>query len=121
MKNSGMFWSEEGGQGVLDLRCTLLSDRLDSFCQARTASHVAENDPLKIAGRARLPASIILSHDLPEKPWRKVSNRLAFEPSTRAEARAVLGQRRPFVSALSSFVAKWPPDLDSRFLPPSKI
>ena len=49
MKNSGMFWSEEGGQGVLDLRCTLLSDRLDSFCQARAASHVAQNDPLKIA------------------------------------------------------------------------
>lgn len=49
MKNSGMFWSEEGGQGVLDLRCTLLSDRLDSFCQARAASHVAKNDSLKIA------------------------------------------------------------------------
>jgi len=49
MKNSGMFWSEEGGQGVLDLRCTLLSDRLDSFCQGRAASHLAENDPLKLA------------------------------------------------------------------------
>jgi hypothetical protein len=49
MKNSGMFWSEEGGQGVLDLRCTLLSDRLDSFCQGRAASRLAENDPLKLA------------------------------------------------------------------------
>jgi len=50
MKNSGMFWSEEGGQGVLDLRCTLLSDRLDIFCQARAAAHAAENNlSLKIA------------------------------------------------------------------------
>jgi hypothetical protein len=49
MKNSGMFWSEDGGQGILDLRCTLLSDRLGTFCQARAASHKARNDPLKIA------------------------------------------------------------------------
>lgn len=49
MKGSGMFWSEEGGQGVLDLRCTLLSDRLDAFCQARAASHAARNDPVELA------------------------------------------------------------------------
>ncbi len=49
MKGSGMFWSEEGGQGVLDLRCALLSDRFDAFCQGRTTSHSARNDPLKLA------------------------------------------------------------------------
>jgi len=49
MKASGMFWSEEGGQGVLDLRCALLSDRFDAFCQGRAASHSARNDPLKLA------------------------------------------------------------------------
>lgn len=49
MKCSGMFWSEEGGQGVLDLRCALLSGRLDAFCQSRQASHAARNDALKLA------------------------------------------------------------------------
>jgi hypothetical protein len=37
MKCSGMFCSEAGGQGILDLRCALLSQRLDGFCQSRTA------------------------------------------------------------------------------------
>jgi hypothetical protein len=49
MKCSGMFWSEEGGQGMLDLRCAFLSNRLDAFCQARAASHAARNDLLKLA------------------------------------------------------------------------
>jgi hypothetical protein len=49
MKCSGMFWSEEGGQGILDLRCALLSDRLDAFCEARAAMHAARNDPLNLA------------------------------------------------------------------------
>jgi hypothetical protein len=49
MKCSGMFWSEEGGQGVLDLRCAFLSNRLDAFCQTRAATHAAENDALKLA------------------------------------------------------------------------
>jgi hypothetical protein len=49
MKCSGMFWSEEGGQGILDLRCALLSDRLDTFCASRAASHAARNDSLKWA------------------------------------------------------------------------
>lgn len=49
MKCSGMFWSAEGGQGMLDLRCALLSNRLDAFCQARTADHAARNDLLKLA------------------------------------------------------------------------
>jgi hypothetical protein len=49
MKCSGMFWSEEGGQGMLDLRCAFLSHRLDPFCKARAADHAARNDPLKLA------------------------------------------------------------------------
>jgi hypothetical protein len=49
MKNSGMFWSEEGGQGILDLRCLLLSDRLDAFSKERVGSHAARNHPLKMA------------------------------------------------------------------------
>ena len=49
MKCSGMFWSEEGGQGMLDLRCAFLSRRLDPFCQARAADHAARNDVLKLA------------------------------------------------------------------------
>jgi hypothetical protein len=49
MKCSGMFWSEEGGQGMLDLRCAFLSNRLDAFCRARAAEHAAENDTLKLA------------------------------------------------------------------------
>jgi len=49
MKCSGMFWSEEGGQGILDLRCAFLSDRLEPFCQARATEHAARNDSLKLA------------------------------------------------------------------------
>ena len=49
MKCSGMFWSEEGGQGMLDLRCAFLSNRLDAFCQARMADHAGRNDLLKLA------------------------------------------------------------------------
>lgn len=45
MKCSGMFWSEEGGQGILDLRCAFLSNRLDAFYQARATSHLT-NRPL---------------------------------------------------------------------------
>jgi len=49
MKGSGMFWSEAGGQGILDLRCAFLGDRLNTFFIDRTASHAARNDPLKMA------------------------------------------------------------------------
>jgi hypothetical protein len=49
MKCSGMFWSEQGGQGILDLRCAFLSGRLDSFCEARAVQHSARNDSLKLA------------------------------------------------------------------------
>lgn len=48
MKGSGMFWSEAGGQGILDLRCALLSDRLDTFFADRAAAHAARNDGLKM-------------------------------------------------------------------------
>jgi len=49
MKGSGMFWSEEGGQGILDLRCAFLSDRFDAFWQDRANTHAARNDALKFA------------------------------------------------------------------------
>jgi hypothetical protein len=49
MKCSGMFWSEAGGQGMLDLRCAFLNNRLDAFCQARAVQHAARNDLLKWA------------------------------------------------------------------------
>jgi hypothetical protein len=49
MKRSGMFWSEEGGQGMLDLRCAFLSNRLDHFCQDRAGNPAARNAPMKIA------------------------------------------------------------------------
>lgn len=49
MKASGMFWSEAGGQAILDLRCAFLSDRLDIFFKDRAATHAAENEPLKMA------------------------------------------------------------------------
>jgi hypothetical protein len=49
MKGSGMFWSEAGGQGVLDLRCALLSGRLNTFFRDREISHAARNDPLQMA------------------------------------------------------------------------
>jgi hypothetical protein len=49
MKASGMFWSEAGGQGILDLRCAFLSDRLNTFFIDRAATHATRNDPLKFA------------------------------------------------------------------------
>jgi hypothetical protein len=49
MKGSGMFWSEVGGQGIVDLRCAFLSNRLNTFFTDRAASHAARNDPLKLA------------------------------------------------------------------------
>lgn len=49
MKCSGMFWSEEGGQGMLDLRCAFASNRLDAFWQDRAAQHATHNHPLKFA------------------------------------------------------------------------
>jgi hypothetical protein len=48
MKCSGMFWSEEGGQGMWDWRCAFLSHRWDAFCQARSHHHAAPNDLLTL-------------------------------------------------------------------------
>lgn len=49
MKGSGMFWSEPGGQSILDLRCAFLSHRLIPFFQNRAATHASRNDTLKFA------------------------------------------------------------------------
>lgn len=49
MKCSGMFWSEEGGQGILDLRCAYLSNRLDAFCQTRATAHLPPENVVKLA------------------------------------------------------------------------
>ena len=49
MKCSGMFWSEEGGQGILDLRCAFLSNRLDAFCHHRASACLPQQMPLKLA------------------------------------------------------------------------
>jgi hypothetical protein len=49
MKCSGMFWSEDGGQGILDLRCAFLSNRLDAFCQARATAQLSQNYPARLA------------------------------------------------------------------------
>ncbi len=49
MKCSGMFWSEEGGQGILDLRCAFLSNRLDAFCQTRATAHLPPENLVKLA------------------------------------------------------------------------
>jgi hypothetical protein len=48
MKCSGMFWSLDGGQGVLDLRCASLSSRLDPFFQARAEQHRSRNETLEL-------------------------------------------------------------------------
>ncbi len=49
MKCSGMFWSEEGGQGILDLRCAFLSNQLDAFCHSRASTYLPRQLPLKLA------------------------------------------------------------------------
>jgi hypothetical protein len=49
MKCSGMFWSQEGGQGILDLRCAFLSNRLDAFCQTRATANLPPENVVKLA------------------------------------------------------------------------
>lgn len=46
LKQSGMFWSEEGATGVLNFRTLLLSGRFDDFWRDRANAHAAKNDPL---------------------------------------------------------------------------
>lgn len=45
-KQSGMFWSEEGAEKILALRCISSSRRLAEFWKNRLNSHAARNDAL---------------------------------------------------------------------------
>lgn len=48
LKQSGMFWSEEGATGVLNFRTLLLSGRFDAFWKDRANTHAAKNDVLSL-------------------------------------------------------------------------
>lgn len=48
-KQSGMFWSEEGAENILALRCIGSSRRLNDFWKYRLNNHVAKNDPLALS------------------------------------------------------------------------
>ncbi len=48
LKQSGMFWSEDGATCVLNFRTLLLSNRFDPFWKDRLNSHVAKNDTLAL-------------------------------------------------------------------------
>lgn len=48
-KQSGMFWSEEGAENILALRCVHSSRRLGEFWKNRLNSHAARNDSLPLA------------------------------------------------------------------------
>ncbi len=48
LKQSGMFWSEEGATGVLNFRTLLLSGRFDDFWKDRANAHAAKNDVLSL-------------------------------------------------------------------------
>jgi hypothetical protein len=48
-KQSGMFWSEPGGENVLALRCIHSSQRLDSFSKHRLNQHAKLNDSLALS------------------------------------------------------------------------
>jgi hypothetical protein len=45
-KQSGMFWSEEGAENILALRCIHSSRRLEEFWKDRLNTHAARNDCL---------------------------------------------------------------------------
>lgn len=45
-KQSGMFWSQEGAEKILALRCINRSRRLGEFWKNRLNGHAARNDPL---------------------------------------------------------------------------
>ena len=49
LKQSGMFWSEQGATCVLNFRTLLLSQRFDAFWIDRVNARAAENDPLPVA------------------------------------------------------------------------
>ena len=48
-KQSGMFWSKEGAQNILALRCIHSSRRLAQFWKYRLNNHAARNDCLPLA------------------------------------------------------------------------
>ena len=48
-KQSGMFWSEDGAQNILALRCIHASHRLDQFWKYRLNNQAARNDALPLA------------------------------------------------------------------------
>ena len=48
-KHSGMFWSKDGAENILALRCLHASRRLDEFWKNRLNSHAARNDSLPLA------------------------------------------------------------------------
>ena len=48
LKQSGMFWSEEGATGVLNFRTLLLSGRFDAVWKDRANTHAAKNDVLSL-------------------------------------------------------------------------
>ena len=48
-KQSGMFWSIDGAQNVLSLRCIHRSHRLEQFWKCRHNQLVAKNDPFPLA------------------------------------------------------------------------
>ena len=48
-KHSGMFWSKDGTENILALRCLHASRRLDEFWKHRLNTHAARNDSLSLA------------------------------------------------------------------------
>lgn len=48
-KQSGMFWSQEGAQNILALRCIDRSRQADAFWKNRASQHAARNDSLVLA------------------------------------------------------------------------
>jgi hypothetical protein len=47
-KQSGMFWSQEGAENILALRCIKSSHQGDSFWKKRANDHVRRNDTLPL-------------------------------------------------------------------------
>lgn len=48
-KQSGMFWSEEGAEKILALRCIKLSRTWEDFWKSRANEHAARNDALALS------------------------------------------------------------------------
>jgi len=48
-KQSGMFWSEDGAENILALRCIKMSRTWESFWKDRANAHSARNDSLALS------------------------------------------------------------------------